>query len=537
MAKVNTRIMALRLPRPVHRSHCLTLAACALIALAGCTGKHADPQAMARDAHAALARNDWHAAYVALADVGADAGTDPALQVLAARVALEQGDAQRAVLLFEAAGRAPQGALARDDAAALRPLLARAQLALGNPSRALETLGSAEPADPVSAAVKVRALAQSDNAKSAVDLLDRALARWPQSVDLGLLDGVRSAALGDTARADTIARDLLARAPDDFEVVVFAGQRAVVAGRIDEAARIFADANRLRPDHQVPMLGLAAVARARGDKAGEAKWIDRARHAAAGDLAVALYAAQLALDAGHAEDAVHILAPLANKPNGSNALRLLAGLADAQAGHKDDAIDQLTAFLLHGGEDGRARFALAVLLAERGDRTGAWHALKPLAQSANAAPAPLKLAASLAAAVHDPLAPALAQRAAAQAAPDPDAAAMVQAQAAIARKDWAAADAIYARVLAAPRTNLPLLLNNAAYVKIELGQAAAAVPLARRALAAAPDDAVVLDTLGWALVKSGGDRSEALNLLQRAQSLQPSNPSIRAHLAEAGAAR
>jgi Flp pilus assembly protein TadD len=75
--------------------------------------------------------------------------------------------------------------------------------------------------------------------------------------------------------------------------------------------------------------------------------------------------------------------------------------------------------------------------------------------------------------------------------------------------------------------------NNAAYVKIELGHAGDAVPLARKAQALAPDDAVTIDTLGLALLRSGLSKGEATTLLQRAAHLQPGDADIRAHLAEA----
>jgi len=520
-------------PMPRRRALWPALAA---LALAGCGAAAHDPQAMLRDGNAAVARNDWHAAADLLRPVTDDAQTDPRLQWLAGRVALEQGDADRAVQLLGAVLRAAPGALPADQAAQVRPLLARAQLAQGNAARALETLGNGEPADAEAAAVKVRALAQSGNPGGAMALLDHALGQWPQAVDLDLLDALRAAAAGHADRADAIARDLLARAPGDFDVAVFAGQRALAAQRLDEAARDFDRANHLRPDHQAPMLGLAGVARARGDHAGEVRWIDRARHADAGNLAVALYAAQLALDAGHADQAAQILAPFATKPNGNNALRLLAGLTFAQVGRKEEAIDQLNAFLLHGGEDGRARFALAVLLTQRGDQAGAWRALKPLAQAANATAPTLQLAAALARATHDGDAAGYAARAAAAAAPNPDAPALAEAQAAIKRHDWAGADAIYTRLLANPHGNPAMLTNNAAFVKIELGQPAAAVPLARKALAQSGQDPLVMDTLGWALFKAGGARDEAVQLLQAAAAALPGNANVQAHLAQARSA-
>lgn len=504
------------------------------LAAAACGRHDRDPADILREANADIARNDWHAADALLKGATRGGAGDPAMQFLAARVALETGDAQRASLLLEAVQRAGAGALPADAAASVRPLLARAELAGGNVAAALRTIGPDDPADPVSAAVKIRALARADNAGPAMALLDKALQRWPAAPDLVLLDGLRAAGQGDTARADRIAADLAKSAPEDFEAVVFRGQLAFGEGREAEARECFVHANRLRPDHQVPMLALAGLAHRAGDLAGEKDWLGRARKAAPADMWVALYTAQVALDSGHAEDAARLLTPYADKPNGNNALRLLAGLAFAQVGRKEDAINQLNAYILHRGDDGRARFALAVLLSQKGNVAQAWTVLKPLAMAANAAPAALLLGAKLAEANHDATAPALAARAAAAGKPDPVAAAMADAQAAIRAKDWAKADAIYAQVLARPGPASVIACNNAAYVKIELGHAAEAVPLARKALALAPDDPVAMDTLGLALLRTGSGHDEAVRLLKAAASRQPANPDIRAHLAEAG---
>lgn len=520
------RVMAIR-----------ALATLALALPAGCGSQGADPATAARDAQAALAHNDWHQADTLLKAATRDGHGDPGLQLLAARVALEQGDAGRAALLLEAVTRAAPDALPADEAAQVRPLLAKAQLAQGNAAAALQVIGPDEPADPVSAAVKVRALVRADNTQPGMALLDRALAGWPASPDLKVLDGVRAMARGDRTRADAIATDLLAHAPEDFEAVVFAGQVALGEGRARDAQDIFTRANHLRPDHQVPMLALAGLARSASNHAEEMTWLDRARKAAPGDVWIALYGAQIAFDSGHADEAARLLTPFADKPNANNALRLLAGLAFAQVGRKEDAINQLNAYVLHGGDDGRARFALAVMLTQKGDPGAAWRALKPLAMTANAGAAPLQLAARLAAANHDPAAADLAARAAATPAVDPDAAAMTEAQTAIRAHDWAHADAVYAQMLATAHAHSAIAYNNAAYVRIELGRAGDAVPLARKALALAPDDPVTIDTLGLALLRSGTGKGEATTLLQRAAQLRPGDADIRAHLAEATGAK
>ena len=74
------------------------------------------------------------------------------------------------------------------------------------------------------------------------------------------------------------------------------------------------------------------------------------------------------------------------------------------------------------------------------------------------------------------------------------------------------ARAVYERMLKRSPTDLQTL-NNLAYLLTEnLDSAAAAVPLAERAALIAPGDAQVLDTLGWAQLKSGNLDAAARNL-------------------------
>ncbi len=72
-------------------------------------------------------------------------------------------------------------------------------------------------------------------------------------------------------------------------------------------------------------------------------------------------------------------------------------------------------------------------------------------------------------------------------------------------------------------------MNNLAMVLTRLGDSAA-VAMAERALAKAPNQAEVIDTLGWALFQNG-QIDRALQLLRDARLRNPTNPDIRFHLA------
>ncbi len=72
-------------------------------------------------------------------------------------------------------------------------------------------------------------------------------------------------------------------------------------------------------------------------------------------------------------------------------------------------------------------------------------------------------------------------------------------------------------------------LNNLANVQIRLKDPAA-IKTAEAALASAPGNALITDTLGWALFQNG-QTEKALQLLRDARLRQPGNPDIRYHLA------
>jgi cellulose synthase operon protein C len=87
---------------------------------------------------------------------------------------------------------------------------------------------------------------------------------------------------------------------------------------------------------------------------------------------------------------------------------------------------------------------------------------------------------------------------------------------------------IYEDMLKA-RPNDPLLLNNLANVLLRLDPKLA-LPVAEKALAAAPSNPLVIDTVGWVSFHNG-QADRALQLLRDARLRRPGEPTIRYHLA------
>jgi len=102
--------------------------------------------------------------------------------------------------------------------------------------------------------------------------------------------------------------------------------------------------------------------------------------------------------------------------------------------------------------------------------------------------------------------------------------------------ETAAAAGHYERILAL-QPNHVVALNNLAYdLAVRQAKPAQAAPLARRALAQAPRDATILDTVGW-IEFLLGNSAEAAKLLVQATRGAPRNPDIRLHAAFALAAQ
>jgi tetratricopeptide (TPR) repeat protein len=80
-------------------------------------------------------------------------------------------------------------------------------------------------------------------------------------------------------------------------------------------------------------------------------------------------------------------------------------------------------------------------------------------------------------------------------------------------------------------------LNNLAYgMAVREKKPAEALPMARKALAAAPDNATILDTVGW-IEFLLGNNAEAARLLVMAAKGAPRNAEVRLHSAMALAAQ
>ena len=492
------------------------------LAVAGCS---VDSVSESDKAEAAFNKGDIAAAQIHIRNAMQGDAPNQAMVFLNARIALEAGNPELAKTEFRKVLNDAQYAKRA------APLLAKALLMLGEGREALQALGDGKPASDLAYAVAVSAYLLQGQSDRANALLDQGMAAFPKSPDLLALDGTRALQSGNRNHAQAQAARAVELAPNNINALLFSGRLAMLERKFPEAMRRFDAVLALRPRHQTALLGKAAIAYDQG-KYTEAKSLLQSASDQLGGRSrpINYFLAQLAFDAGETDKANDILQKISDLED-FPAAAMLAGLVAAKRGQNEQAIDLLRRFLSTGGEDGRARFTLASTLQKVGSPKEAWLVLQPLADAANANGATLQLATQLAQSLNLPSSSAYQARAAALVQGDPLAREMLEADKAIRGGDWARAERIYAGLLRThPSTTNVILLNNAASVLIEQERASEAIPLARRAITLAPKDPIVLDTLGWALFKSGGSLAEAKSLVRQAAKTMPGNQEISEHV-------
>ena len=77
----------------------------------------------------------------------------------------------------------------------------------------------------------------------------------------------------------------------------------------------------------------------------------------------------------------------------------------------------------------------------------------------------------------------------------------------------------------------PVILNNAANLYIDINELKRADELAQRALINAPNEPLVLDTVGW-IAAQKGELELSLSLLRQAETLKYDDPTISGHIVD-----
>lgn len=303
---------------------------------------------------------------------------------------------------------------------------------------------------------------------------------------------------GDVAAAKSDLDVASATAPDNPEVVAVAGLVALVEGRNDDAAALLERAEAELPDRLGVTLALSRAHVLRGQPQDARALLRRTLERAPRSLPLRLTLGEAELRLGNAAEALEIANELKVEFPTQSGGYLLEADAQIASRRYSAAVDSLgEAFERDSSWPVVARLLNALQLAGRPEETlragEQWVAANP-----DHIPGALLVATLF--------------------------------QNAGRRED---ALRVYESVLEKDEGSL-VALNNAAWLTQELSRPGA-LGLAERAHRLAPDNAAVLDTLGWILVGQNREQ-EAIPHLSRAAELAPDALEIRYHLATALAA-
>lgn len=492
-------------------------------ALSACSAGSDNP---VRDAEVAMGAQDYLSARIHLMTALREDSSNPQTNLLYARTLIELGDGIGA----EAALRKLDGEATLADE--VRPLLGKALLLNGKNDAALEL--AADPAGefaPELAAIRVLALSGLGRNDEADAALSEALQTWPDHAELNWVRGSRALDLGDLDGADSHAKRALKQDPDALEALLLSGRVALAKADGRTALAAFDRVRDIRQDSVMAEYMRGLVLRDMGDSREARRSFEKVLTASPAHPWATYYLARMDFDDGKSDPAferfLNSKADLAEAPP---ALRL-AGILDMRRGNHEQAIDKLSRYLSHSPADAESVLALSSALSAAGNDREAWQVIAPLAGTVTAPAEVLKQAARLAESAGQDSADYARRAAELEKAPALNS--VFRAEQAIIAQDWLTTAEIYDRLLAKPHPQKVMLLNNAAMARLNLSQGDRAVELASEALALAPDDAMVKDTLGWILLRTRKDPVRALALIREAAAARPDNIEFRWHLANA----
>lgn len=487
--------------------------------LAGCGD---DPQARASKARLEFAAHDYLAAQSDLAAALSAKPDDPSLLELHARNALMMGDgvaAGASLGKLSSAGRPKDFAL----------LVAEAALLRGQFQEALSVVG----ADRSAAAQRLRGLALlgEGNSMGAAEAFVAGLAvQLDHAALLASLARLRLQG-GNTAEARQLADKALAADRDLLDAMLVDGQIATAEGNLGRALASYRTAAKRYPGNLAALTGQAGILGDLG-RTDELTALLASFQGASGDGTLAYLQARAASVRGDWKGVRDVLQANEDKLKDRDDASVLYAQALTALGQPEQARARLAPMLQRHPENILLRRELAKAQLAGNDAAGAVQTLLPFARSKTADVSDLRLLTKAAEAAGDPQAPFFAARARF---PTPQSLgqALGAADAAMKAGNWGNAITAYDQILAVTDGRNPLVLNNMAWAQSQVGNKTKALEFAQRAFQVAPGEASVMDTLGWLLIETGGNRSRSVDLLRRAAAKAPTNQTIQKHLEQA----
>ncbi|MCB1954607.1 MAG: PEP-CTERM system TPR-repeat protein PrsT [Rhodocyclaceae bacterium] len=375
--------------------------------------------------------------------------------------------------------------------------LARVEAELGDGAgaqRRLEALLARAPDDPRPMFELGLLARRQGKTKEALDWLAKALAKRPDERRVALAIVETHSGAGQHAAALDAAKDVAIRYPDDLSVQAVLGQAFLAAGDARNARQVFRNMTRAAEfdvDAQIRIGRLALAAGFADDAAYNAQKALTAQAKSAPALELAI---DTALARGQVETAGEFLQTLRTAVPTHAEVKRYQGTIDLAAGRHAAAVE--TFRKLHAeAPSTRSALNLSAALRQSGQDADAERVLRKEFEREPA----LAVLGGLA---------------------------DVQ----IARGQWRDARQSLER-MAVQQPDDPGVLNRLALVLRELNDPAA-LATAERALALAPKDPALIDTVGWIKLHQG-DVSGGLAMLRDARLRAPADPEIRYHLAVA----
>lgn len=385
----------------------------------------------------------------------------------------------------------------------------------------------------LSFALAARAALELGELGQAQSLIESGLKAHAKDAELLAIDAAILLEQGRLTPAKKSAAAALANDGNNLDALLINGQLAQLTGN-DKAARKFFDtALEKHPDSRIPLLSLAAIRADLGEYDEALNLLDRADSLFTVQALSAYLRARIYFEQGDAQSAYNLMQEAEKALSDHPPSLLLAGEIAAKRKNYNQAEEKLVRFLGFSPGHGKGTLLLADALDQQGDAKGAAQLLDSISGRADIDPGVLNYAAGIYNKAGQPAKAALMKRRADAPNNEKLGEQAVSAGRLLSQGKTAQALALYEKAIAGGLGNNALVRNNAAYAALELKQYDKALSNARAAFALTPDDPSVRDTMGWVLLKTGGNKAEALEHLQFASRLRPADIEIRWHLAQA----
>lgn len=413
-------------------------------------------------------------------------------------------------------------------------LLAKAHLLAGNPQAALDLLEKSGMSDGQSYAIAVGSHLNLGDADNATKKLDEGLSKFPNSAALITLDANRAFDMRDLTQARLKLGMALSKEPDNIEASMLGGRIELYDRQFSAARKHFENVLEVQSWNIAAMVSIAAMERDMGHIDEAKKWLEKTRAISPKHPIATYFTAQIAFDAGNIQKANDLIQSISGPAADVPAIWLLRGQISASGEQTNTAISEFERYFKQGGEGNTPRLQLAQLYQKAGENEHAWQILEPVLSSYGANEQVLRLGTELASELGKPDLHQIAERTRTLRDQKSYEAEMLAANSAIQSGDWETAGRIYSEILAIAKHSNPVVLNNAANVQLKLGNSAAAFELASRAYSLAPQDPIIMDTMGWSMLQAQGKSPRAIELIKQAFELAPNNREIADHLIIAG---